>query len=388
VGQCGLAHLAEHLLFQGTHTRDALTIARLMDTSGGKVGGFTTRDYACYHATVLDDDRTYALELLGDVLLNATVPAESVDREKRTLLREIAGALDAPSEHVHALLKATAWPNHSLGRPVAGAAADLERLNRGDVVDFLARWYVPTGVVAAAAGNVDHADFVAQVGDGFWRMAGHPAPPLEPPPVFHPGFAYVPAASSQVYFALGFPAPSFTDPQRFPMHVLTNILGVGVSSRLFRRVREELGLAFDLSADYHAYRDAGMLVVEGSTAPDALPAVLGAVLTEVWGLATLDRPVAEEELWKARRQLLGQFLLESENSYTVMARLATQEFYFGRTFTAEESLQALAGVDAAALERCAAEWWAPSLPKLAAAVVGPADPAVAELLAGFRAAAS
>jgi predicted Zn-dependent peptidase len=171
-GQGGLAHLTEHALFQGTSSRDARQIARLMDLAGGQVGAFTTRDYTCFHATVLDDYRTYALDLFGDVLLNSTFPAEALERETQSILSEISAAWDAPFERAGQLLKALAWPNHPLGRPVAGWADTVAALTREDVIYFVHQNYLPNRLIIAAAGHVEHLDFVAQVRVAFWRLLG------------------------------------------------------------------------------------------------------------------------------------------------------------------------------------------------------------------------
>jgi predicted Zn-dependent peptidase len=372
--QCGLAHLTEHVMFQGTGSRDARQIARLMDLAGGHIGGFTTRDYTCYFATVLDEHCPYALDLLGDILLNSTFPEASVATEKQAILREIDGARDTPDVRANELLKAQLWPDHPLGRPVAGRPETVGRLTREDVIYFVHRQYLPANLVLAAAGNLRHEDLVTQARDAFWRMLGGATATAGPPPQPRPGVVLEARPLAQVYFALGLRGHPYAHADRYGLHVLGNLLGGGVSSRLCRRLREGAGLVYHVGAEYHAYRDAGLLVVEGSTAPEYLAAVLGMTLVELWRLAVGEEPAGEEELWKARMHLRGQHLLGGESSSTVMSRLATQEFYFGEHLPSEQVLRRIEAVDGVLVQRLAEQLLVPSLSQPTVAVVGPKAP--------------
>ena len=201
-GQNGLAHLVEHVLFCGTGSRNASQIARFMDEAGGHMGAFTARDYTCYSASVLDEYFTYALDLLGDIFLNSIFPPAKLEFEKSAILREIESACDVPSQQAHDLLKASAWPDHYLGRPVAGRVETIHSLTREDVIYFVYEHYLPDRLIVAAAGNVDHRDFVAQVRDAFWRMIGSSMPSPVARPAQRAGVALVHMPVSLVYFSL------------------------------------------------------------------------------------------------------------------------------------------------------------------------------------------
>jgi predicted Zn-dependent peptidase len=369
--QSGLAHLTEHLLFQGTSNRNARQIARLMDLTGGQIGGFTTRDYTCYFALVLDEHRTYALDLFGDLFLNSTFSEKSLQREKEAILREMDAGRDAPDRRVHDLLKAHAWSGHPLGRTIAGSRESIERLSREDVIYFFHEHYTPDRMILAAAGQVEHQDFAAQARDAFWRLLGDRdvIPPSRP--VFHGGIVLEEAAVAQAYFALGIPAPAYGHADRYGIHVIATVLGGGMSSRLFRRLREERGLVYHVAAEYHAYRDAGMLVVEGSTAAEELQEVLTIILTEIQQLSSGVAILDDEEIWKATLQIRRQHLLDAENTNIRMSRLATQELYFGRHFPANEVLADIEAIDGSVLNRLMREWLAPALKQAAVAVVAP-----------------
>jgi predicted Zn-dependent peptidase len=387
--QSGLAHLTEHLMFQGTSSRDAGQIARLMDMGGGSMGGFTTRDYTCYYATVLDDYRTYALDLLGDIFLNSTFPPDHLEREKEAILREIDMGQDTPMARVNDVLKSYTWPDHPLGRPVTGRPETVRPLMREDVIYFFHERYLPNRMTIAAAGNVEHEDFVAQVRDAFWRMLGEAPAPTHVAPTHRDGVVVEPMPVSQAYFSMGIPVYPYAHPDRYGLHVLNNVLGGGISSRIFRRIRDERGMVFDIGSEYHAYRDAGMLVVEGSTAPEYLISVLALTLVEMWKLFTGDEPIGEEELWKAHMQIRGQHLIAAESTHTCMSRLTTQMFYFGHHIPSGEILDEIEAVDHTMLQRMAEETLVDALRQVTVAVVGPEAPeaysrsAIEELLAEF-----
>jgi len=348
--EAGLAHLCEHLLFQGTGGRDALEIARQVD-GFGSAGGFTTRDYTCYYATTLDDYQYYALDLLGDILLNSTFPTHSLVRERQAILSEIERGRDVPEQYVQNLAKMESWRGNSLGRPVAGDAEAIARHTREDAIYFLQRNYTPDRIVIAAAGHLDHEDFVAQTRDAFWRLLGHCDTVRRECPVFHPGVTIESINSTQSYLCLTIPAPGYADRDRYVVHVLNRILGGGFSSRLLHTLREEAGLVYEVHSEYHAYRDGGMITIEGSTQLEHVPDVASLLLSTVSDLLSERTPVDAEELWRAKTHLRVEHLIASEDAHTRMCRLATQELYFGCFLEAGEVLSKIDEVDLTAISR-------------------------------------
>ncbi len=366
----GLAHLCEHLVFQGTGVRGALEIARQVD-GFGQAGGFTTRDYTCYFAFTLDDYQYHALDLLGDVLLNPTFPADCVSREQRAIQSEIERGRDIPERYVHDLAKRRAWDGNALGLSIAGSPDSIVRHTRESIIYFFQRHYTPERMIIAAAGRVDHEDFVAQTRDAFWRMLGPGDASALDAPIFHPGLTVECATSAQVYFCLVIPAPPYADANRYLVHVLNRILGGGISSRLSRRLREDTGLVYEVSSEYHAYRTAGMISVEGSTSPDHLIEVTSAVLETISNLFSGYEPVDAEELWRAQTYIRIQHLTASEDVHTRMCRLATQELYFGRRLEASRILAHIDTVDLKSLSAFARAYLFGQLTKAHFVVAGP-----------------
>lgn len=369
----GLAHFTEHAFFQGTSNRDAVAISRLMDVAGGRMGAFTGRDYTCFYANVLSDYCPYALDLLGDILLNSTFPQDNLEREQQAILHEIDNACDNPYDRIHTQLKSQIWPRASLGRCILGPRECVQRFTREDVIYFAHNQYLPDRIIIAATGNLNHNHFVAQTQDAFWRMLGTSLP--RDPERCEPqrGVVVDHASVSQAYFALGIPTGSYTDENRYTLHLLNCLLGGGMSSRLFSSLREERGLVYHIQSELHAYRDAGLLVIEGSTTPEKLLQVLSLIVLELYQLASFDKPIDAEELWKAKMQIRGQHLLASECLHTRMSRLLTQELYFGRRIPDQSILDAIESVDFHDLKDFSANQLYPSLSNMGVAVNGPAS---------------
>jgi predicted Zn-dependent peptidase len=275
------------------------------------------------------------------------------------------------------------------------------KLTREDVIYFVHANYLPNRFIVAAAGNVQHEDFVAQVRDAFWRMLpersvmdGQLSSAVykgenELPP-YQSGVITEHVPVSQAYFSMGVRAYHYAHPDRYGMYVLNNILGRGISSRLFLRIREERGLVYDISSEYHAYRDDGLLIIEGSTSPEYLMRVLCLILVELEKLIIGSEPADEEELWKSKMQIRGQHIIAGENSNTRMSRLITQELYFGRQIPADEIVSRIESLDVQDFQQFASKALSDRLFRVSVAVAGPESPdnysvsSIQELLAGFR----
>ena len=342
-----------------------------MDVAGGQMGAFTARDYTCFNANVLDEYLTYATELFGDMLLNSDFPDENIEREKQAVLREIGLTRDTPTERVHQQLKQLMWPSQALGRAVHGNSESVERLTANDVRSFVRQHYTPDRIIIAAAGNVEHDALVDQIRDGFWRLTGTRPARKTTRSRFRSGVTLDASPVSQAYFAIGLEAPAYCAADRYQLFLLNSVLGGGMSSRLFRKLREERGLVYGISSELHAYRDAGAWVIEGSSAPEHLRTVVALAILELHQLATFETAIDEEELWTAKMQVRGQHLLAADNAHTRMSRLATQELYFGRQIPEAEILAEIETVTIADLQQTCRKQLLPAVDQLALSVVGP-----------------
>lgn len=379
----GVAHLTEHLMFSGTKQRDSDEIARMMDCTGGQVGGFTSRDYTCFTTTVLDDYRTYLIDLMGDVLTNPLFADHAVYQEKETIIRELSSQGDQPDVCAHELLKRHIWQGHPLGRPIGGTIGSVAGLKPQDVVDFYGQNYQASRLIIAAAGNVQHEDLVTNVADAFWTMKNIDVAAAEQstPPLYSTGVVAECKGVSHVYFSIGLKAAPYVADERYLLHLMTTILGGGLSSRLFRKLRQELGMVYDISAEYQAYRDDGVIVIEGSTNPELLIPVLSQIFVEIKGMALQMLPVTEEELWTAKMQLKGRHIIAQENPHTCMSGLATQALYFNRFVDSSEILSELSEVSVNKINSLAESALGRGLMHSAVALTGPSCEAVCDTAA-------
>lgn len=368
----GVAHLAEHLIFSGTHTRDDAAIARMMDSTGGQIGGFTSRDYTCFTTTVLDDYRTYLIDLMGDLLINSQFAEAAVHQEKDIIIREISTQLDQPDICAHERMKSHIWKGHPLGRAIGGTISSVAQLQRQDVVDFFTQNYQPRRLIIAAAGNLNHQDVVTNISDAFWNMADDGKTDTSiPPPIFHGGITVECKGVSHVYFSIGIKAAPYSSSERYLIHLLTTILGGGLSSRLFRKLRQESGMVYEINSEYQAYKDDGVIVIEGATTPELLQPVLSLIFLELHGIALGMLPVDTEELWIAKMQLKGRHLISQENSHTSMSSLATQTYYFGRYISSDEICANIEEIGIDQLNHVSAKLLQDGLKNPAISIVGP-----------------
>jgi len=363
----GVAHCIEHMLFKGTSSRDAATLGRMIDMAGGQLGAFTARDYTCLYAAVLDDYRTFALDIFGDILLHSQFEADALRREQSAIFQELDAGEEQPGKLAQELLKQAAWPGHALGRNIYGNRASVSSLTRETVLDFFGKNYGADRLIISAAGNLDHEDFAAQVNDALWALpsARQVARPTVGPD-FQGSVTVRARESAHVYFALGAPAPVYTGPDRYATYVLNAILGAGMSSRLYRRMRDEAGWVYEIGSNYHPYGQAGLFLVEGFTTPENLLPVMEATVAEL--IQLLSEPVTAEELWRAKEYLRGEILIGAEASNTRMSQLATQELYFGRFLPLEELVEGVRSISAEQIQALAAEMFQPG--RLAISTVG------------------
>lgn len=339
----GIAHLTEHALFLGTSGRDAKQISCLIDEAGGQMGAFTTRDYTCFSSHIMDDYCPFAWDLLGDMLLNSTFPEEGLMRERDVVLQELGICSANHSKQLHDRLKRAIWPHHPLGREVAGDVESVSRLTREDVIYFVGQNYLPDRMIVAAVGNVAHQDAVAQAGDAFWQLLGQSSPRKRQPCEFHSAIELIPASSiSHSYFAFAFPSTPYNSENRYSVHALNSIIGGGMSSLLYAKLRESLGWVYDIHSGYQAYRDAGTLVIEGIAYPETLTKILAVTLEEIERIA--NDGICEEQLWRTKMQVRGQHQLASDSLHTKMSSILTQQFYFGRPLVDDAVAQELGNV--------------------------------------------
>lgn len=353
-GAIGIAHFIEHLLFKGTRSRSAAQIAQITDSMGGQLNAFTDKEYVGFYAKVLDEHLPDAFELLADLVLNPTFPAVEVERERNVIFEEISMVEDSPQELIQEMFLERFWTGHPLGRPIAGTKESVGRIGRRDVQRFFRDNYTAASMIVAVAGNVRHRTVQHLARRHFSDLAaGAPSPADVPPEVCATREIRRKPNLEQTHVCLGTVAPPVTHPDRYAAHVLNTILGGGMSSRLFQRIRERRGLVYSIYSSLNLYRDAGTLVVYAGMGGRNAARVVELTCRE---LRALKRDlVPHDELERAKENLRGSIVLSLESSSSRMTHLAQQEIYYGKFIALDEILRGVERVQARDVRRLANE---------------------------------
>ena len=341
----GISHFVEHMVFKGTTSRSAKEIAREVDTIGGNLDAFTSKETVCFNIKVLDENVTPALDVLADLVLHPTFAPEDVQREQGVILEEIKMDEDNPDYLVHEIFTQNFWKGHALGRPILGTSETVSSFNQQTVFDFHASRFTPQNMVFSAAGNLDHDEFVAQVEQQFAGLGaamiansdGTAGPSASPHITLRKK-----KSLEQVQICLGVAAPPVDDPGRYGVYLMNTILGGGMSSRLFQTVREDRGLAYSIYSELNPFRDTGSLCVYAGASVDKTREVLELTMAELRRLKV--ETVSNPELKRAKDQLKSNIVIGLESSGSRMANLARQQMYFGRFFDVDEIAEQIEAV--------------------------------------------
>ncbi len=351
--RAGIAHFVEHMLFKGTTSRSAEQIAQEVDSIGGQLDAFTSKEYAGYYIKVLDEHLPMAVDLLGDLVTSPAFDAADIEREKKVILEEIKMVEDTPDDLVHELFIQRYWENHPLGRPILGSPHTVESFDAATLRGYFSGAYVAPNFIVTAAGNLDHARLRDLVARRFASLPSSGEPFRDEPPRPSPGLLLRGKDLEQSHVCLGTGAYAQTHADRFAAFVLNTILGGSMSSRLFQNVRERRGLAYAVFSGLSMYRDAGLLSVYAGCASENVPLVVDLVVEELRGLA--GSPVPEADLRRAKDHLKGNLMLSLESTSSRMTHLARQDIYFDRYYTFDETLASIEAVTAADVRRVAAD---------------------------------
>ncbi len=343
----GASHYLEHLLFKGTRARTGPEIAAAADAVGGELNAFTSHEYTCFYAHMLADDADLAVDLVCDVVLGARVASADVETERSVILEEIAMREDDPEDTLSDAFAAQVFAGHPVAEPVIGTAESIEAMSRSQIHGYYRRRYEPRSMVVAVAGGVAHSDVVRWVRDAF---AGRllpgvsPAPPRQGPTLMDPGpgIGVVPRDIEQAHLCVGVPALDRNHPDRYALSVLSTALGGGMSSRLFRLIREERGLAYSCYTATSAYAGAGSFSVYAGCHPENLDTVAELIRRELSTVA--DRGLIEDEVARAQGQLCGSIVLGLEDTESRMSRIGKRLLVRDNYTALEEELAAIRAV--------------------------------------------
>jgi predicted Zn-dependent peptidase len=371
--QAGVAHFMEHLTFKGTSAYPSTrAISEAIEGVGGNFNAATDRESTVYWVRVPRRVAERGMDVIGELIVRPTLDDREIDNERQVIIEEIRSYLDDPTEYGQILFQQAMFGNGPLGREICGDEAGIRALPAQTIHDFWATSYRPSNTVVAISGDLTHDDAVAMVDKAFGRGNGV-AVGFEPAPVLPAGdrFTFAKRDTTQAQLVLGVPALRRDDPQAWALSVLNVILGDGMSSRLFLTVREEQGLAYDVSSGVTDYVDSGSLVVSAGVDPERIEAAITAILRELARLR--DEPVPADELAKAKAYIGGGLELRMEETRHLASWVGGQEALHDRVLTLEEALEEIQRIEASDVQQVAADLFRDDLLRLV--VVAPRGPA-------------
>ncbi|HVE70069.1 MAG TPA: pitrilysin family protein [Thermoanaerobaculia bacterium] len=348
----GASHFLEHLVFKGTKNRSTAEIAKVIDILGGDVDAFTGKEYTSFYAHVLDEQVPTALELLTDIVTSPTFSAADVEMERGVILEEIKMVEDTPDDLVHEIFVTAFWPDHPLGRPILGTEETIARLQRTKIVEHYEETFQPSNVIFAASGNVKPEELLPFLEKHF--------PPASREPFRREWDTPTPSQHviirekrelEQVHLCLGARGYPQQVEERYAAALLNTVLGGGMSSRLFQRVREKEGLVYSIASFHNAYLHGGYEAVYAACAPKNVRRVLESTLAELRKFR--NEGATAEELADAKLHLKGSILLSLESTTSRMSGIARQEYYFGRQYTPDEIIEHIDRVTLEDIQRVA-----------------------------------
>ena len=346
----GLSHFVEHMLFKSTEHRTTREIAAEMDAIGGQVNAFTSKECTCYYAKVIAEHLSRATELLSDLLLHAKLEEEEFEKERGVILEEIAMCEDTPEDLVYDLLAEAYFGDHALSRPILGTNEQIANVSREALIAFRQRHYRPDNTVLAVAGQfeMDELKAIAERCFGDWQAQGDTAVPS--PARSCEGRVLTRRKDiEQVHLCLAFPGVAQDDDDLYALSVLNNLFGGGMSSRLFQRIREEMGAAYSVSSFPSAYANCGTFSIYAGTSPETAQPVADELHAQIRAL--LSGGVTDEEFAMAKEQLRVSYVLGLESSSSRMSSIGRNKLLRGEAIDPEEVVRKIEAVTKADVER-------------------------------------
>ena len=321
----GISHLLEHMAFKGTKTRSARDIAEAFDNIGGQINAYTSMELTVYYAKVLKEDVRLAVDILGDIMQHSVFAEEELAREKDVVVQEIAMHFDTPDDLIMDYFDEVAFPGQPLGRSILSSEERVASYTRDDLIRYMGKHYKTPRMILSAAGNIDHATFVA-LAEQYFSLPQSQAGSSFEIAHYKGGDARVTRDLEQLHLVYGLPAVTMHVPDYYTMQLYSSILGGGMSSRLFQEVREKRGLAYSVYSIGSAYEDCGVMCVHAATAPEKA-GELSAVLSEQ--LAAMGKSISDEELSRAKNQHRAELLMARENPQSVATWIGRHLLMFG-----------------------------------------------------------
>ncbi|HEX2945422.1 MAG TPA: pitrilysin family protein [Clostridia bacterium] len=339
----GVSHFIEHMVFKGTEKRSAAEIAESIDNIGGQINAFTGKECTCFYTKVLDEHITVAVDVLSDMLLNSVFAPKDIALEKKVILEEIGMYEDSPEELVHDILTETVWGGNAIGYPILGTSRSLRGINRNVITGYISEHYIPENIVISVAGNYDENSLKELLEEYFGGWKSKAVPKNGGPAVeFKPETCVREKETEQVHMCIGFEGIRNGDDKLYPLLAVNNILGGGMSSRLFQKIREKKGLVYSIYSYPTTYNDAGLFTIYAGMKPENLGNVTELIYDEIRLL--MKKGFTEQELEKSIEQLKGNYILGLESTSSRMNSIGKSELLLGYINTPDEILKKIQAI--------------------------------------------
>lgn len=339
LGENGISHLIEHMMFKGTKTRSAKQIAVDMDKIGGQLNAFTSKECTCYHARVVPDKLDVAVDVLSDLFKNSTLDSEELEKEKGVVLEEIAMMNDNVEELAHEKISELFFTGSTLSKPILGTTENISGFTKDDLSDYIGRHYYPANIVVSVAGRFEEAqmlDIVEKHLGQYRRGMQKQSEQCETPFIPQVRSMFIQKDAEQMHLCLAFPGCTFADDERFSLAVLNNTLGGGMSSRLFQSIREEKGLAYSVYSYPSTYSFAGMFSLYAGTTAVNADVVVTLMKQELDKLK--NERIGEDDFKQGKDQLKGNYVLSMEGTNAKMSALGKSLLLLDEVYDEEETM--------------------------------------------------
>ncbi|EOD00631.1 M16 family metallopeptidase [Caldisalinibacter kiritimatiensis] len=334
----GVSHFIEHMLFKGTKNRNAKEIAESIDNIGGQLNAFTSKECTCFYAKVLDNHLPIAIDVLADMLFNSKFEEKEIEKEKSVVLEEINMYEDSPEDLVHDLLSTTIFDGHPLAYPILGHTDNLKNLSREDILRYFKEHYTPKNTVIAIAGNFKANETIKLIEKFFGHWNGNKKNhPFEKPPTLYKRVIGKRKLTEQLHLCLGMEGISQGDDDLYGLLLLNNIFGGSMSSRLFQRIREDKGLVYSIYSYPSAYKDIGVFTIYVGLNPNQICNVSKLIKEEINCIK--NKNFSDNEFYKAKEQLKGNYILGLESTSNRMTSLGKSELLLGKIYSPKDIIE-------------------------------------------------
>lgn len=362
----GVAHMVEHMLFKGTKRRNALEIVEQMESVGGSMNAYTSREITSYHIHMLKDDLALGMDVLADMYQHSVMPDDEIDREREVIIQEIGMNNDTPDDLVFDQYYEQAYMNQAMGAPILGTAQIIANMSRNSLENYVKNFYSPARTVISVSGGIEHEEIVDLAQKLFDNLPSDNAG-RDQRATYTGGEIRTEKELEQAHIVMGFQGIARLDQDYYAAQVLSTLLGGGMSSRLFQEIREKRGLVYSIYSFHSGYQDDGLFGIYAGTGPDKLGEIMPVICEEV---AKISTSVTEQEIERAKAQLRASTLMGRESMMTRADQQAKTLLFRNKVYNPEQQIAEIAAIDMKAIQRVAKRIFT-SRPTLAA--LGPIE---------------